>query len=146
MARSRQIRLWLTIILLLGAALAVAKVRDHLQNIRAIQKRVRFEQELICLSLAYHRFAEERGFSPRGLADIESEQGAFPQVAGMIRAGEFILRWNARLTGDGVTNNRHVHGYESNVPSEGGWVLMGGGSRLRMKAEEFHALPLIPTE
>ena len=63
----------------------------------------------------------------------------------MIRGGTFVVRWDARLTGDGQENDRYVLGYESRTPDQGGWVLMGGGGRQHVSAGEFQALPLIPT-
>ena len=143
MARRHHVWLWLTVALLLLAA--TAAVWHNARRMREVDERLRFSQELLCVALAYHRFAEDRGVSPHGLADIEAERGTFPQVYDMIRGGSFVVRWEAQLTGDGEENDKYVLGYESKAPSEGGWVLMGGGGRRDVSAGEFHALPLIPT-
>ena len=121
-------------------------MRDAVRRIREADERLKFNQELLCVALAYHRFAEGEGFPPRGLDDIETERDTFPLVYGMIRNGDFVVRWNARLTAIGVENDRCVLGYESRVPSQGGWVLMGGGGRGQVSAGEFRALPLIPAK
>jgi hypothetical protein len=113
---------------------------------RAVHERLRFNQELLCVALAYHRFAEVHGKSPGGLADIEADRESFPEVFEMIRDGTFVIRWNAKLTGDGVENDKYVLGHASQVPNEGGWVLMGGGGRQQITATEFHALPPIPVK
>jgi hypothetical protein len=139
--------LWLITALVLAAGLtAVVGVRDAVRTIREAEKREKFNQELLCVALAYHQFAEEMGSPPRGLVDIEAEKHTFPQVYTMIRNGDFVIRWNARLTANGVENDRCVLGYESKTPSQGGWVLMGGGGRGQVSAGEFHELPLIPAK
>jgi hypothetical protein len=143
-ARRRQVCLWLTATLLL--AVGVAWTWDKVRKTQALHERMRFNQELLCVALAYHRFAENHGFPPRGLADIEVAQHTFPRVYEMMRGGEFVLRWNARLTANGRENDQYVLGYESKVPSEGGWVLMGGGDRRQVTADEFQELPLIPNK
>ena len=143
MASRRWVWVWLTAALLLVAG-SVA-VWQNARRMREVHERLRFNQELLCVALAYHRFAEDHdGVSPRGLADIESERSSFPQVFEMIRSGAFVVRWDARLTGDGRENDRYVLGYESRTPEQGGWVLMGGGGRQQVSAGEFRALLLIP--
>lgn len=147
MAGRRRVWLWSITALLLASGLATGVwVRDAVRRIREAEKREKFNQELLCVALAYHRFAEEMGSPPRGLVDIEAEKYTFPQVYTMIRNGDFVVRWNARLTANGVENDRCVLGYESRVPSQGGWVLMGGGGRGQVSAREFHALSLLPIE
>ena len=142
MARGRRVE-WLAATVLLPAALAGQW--DNVRRTRAVHERMRFNQELLRVALGYHRFAEERGFSPRGLADIEEEQRFFPQVYEMLGSGAFVVRWDALLSADGAENERYVLGYEARVTVEGGWVLMGGGGRRQVSAAEFHTLPLIPT-
>jgi hypothetical protein len=136
----------ITALVLAAGLTAVVWVRNGVRRIREAEQREKFNQELLCVALAYHQFAEERGSPPRGLVDIEAERYTFPQVYTMIRNGDFVIRWNARLTGNGVENDTCVLGYESKTPSQGGWVLMGGGGRGQVSASEFHALPLLPIE
>jgi hypothetical protein len=84
-----------------------------------VHERLKFDQELLCVSLAYHRFADGQGYSPRELVDIEAEKHTFPQVHDMIRSGDFVFRWNARLTASGEKNDRYILGYESKAPRGG---------------------------
>lgn len=143
MAPRRQAWLEVTTALLLLAGFAW--VWDNVRRTRATHERMKFGCELLCVSLAYHRFAEDRRIPPCGFADIEAEKDGFLRVYEMIRSGKFVVRWNARLTADGTDYDQYVLGYESKVPLEGGWVLMGGGGRSQVSAEEFRALPFIPT-
>lgn len=140
--------LWPTTVVLLLALAAgtwLAAAERRMRTTRETLARLGFNQELLCVALAYHEFAgAHAGLSPKGLTDIEASKDSFPRVYAMIRDGEFIIRWNARLTADGVDNDKFILGYESKVPSEGGWVLLGGGGRMQMSKETFLATPLIP--
>jgi hypothetical protein len=135
--------LWLVAMLLMAG---LAGVWNHVRKTHEALARLAFNQELLCTALAYHRFAENHGFPPRGLADIEEDKKNFPQVFEMLRNGDFVVRWNAQLTGNGEENDKFVLGYESKVPSEGGWVLLGGGGRMQVGKDTFLALPLIKTK
>ena len=59
---------------------------------KEVHERLRFNQELLCVALAYHSFAQVHGKSPSGLADIEAHRESFPQVCEMIRDGTFVIR------------------------------------------------------
>ena len=93
MTRRHRVWLWLTAATLLVAV--AAAVWLNALRMREVHERLRFNQELLCVALAYHCFAEDHGVSPRGLADIEAERQTFPQVYELIRSGAFVIRWDA---------------------------------------------------
>ena len=62
-----------------------------------------------------------------------------------IEDGEIVMVWNAILSDDANKNDKYVLAYEKSVPESGGIVVMGGGSALRLSAEEFAKMELMPT-
>jgi hypothetical protein len=85
----------------IAALLVLASVGAFWQNalrMRETCEWLRFNQEMLCMAIAYHRFADDHGVSPGSLNDIETEQGTFPQLFEMIRSGDFVVRWDAKLT------------------------------------------------
>ncbi len=141
--RRQRVLMWVVAALLVLAS--VGALWQNALRMRETNDRLRFHQELLCMAIAYHRFAEDHGVSPGSLNDIETEKDTFPQVFEMIRCGDFVVRWDAKLTGDGHDNDRYLLGYVSTAPSQGGWVLMASAGRQQVSAGEFHSLPLIPT-
>jgi hypothetical protein len=109
-------------------------------------ERLKFSQELLCMALAYHTFNERRGEPPSELSEIEMVDYPFPRVRELVRKGEFVIRWKAKLFRSGKENDKYILGYDAKAPTEGGWVVFGGGGRDQVTSKEFGSYPLIPLE
>jgi hypothetical protein len=62
----------------------------------------------------------------------------------LIRNGDFVVIWGAKLFADSDKNDAQLLGYEKVVPEKGGMVLMAGGTTRKVSAEEFGRLQRIP--
>jgi hypothetical protein len=60
-----------------------------------------------------------------------------------IQSEGLVVFWNADV--QNPKNGKHLLGYEKNVPTHGGLVLMADGSVKYLTASDFHATEPIPT-
>ncbi len=134
-------RRWLTatlglvcVVLVLGCG-AVGKVRQA----AARSKRV---NELKAVGLAYHNYCDTYAKGPKGVKDLEPFLRDFPEALRSVQNGDIIVLWGANVPADfpqGTSNT--VLGYDKDVPTQGGPVLLGDASTKIMTAQEFQAAP-----
>ena len=89
---------------------------------------------------------EFRTFKAPGMSFVAMNSGEEQTaIFKEIEDGEIVMVWNADLFDDANQNDKYVLAYEKSVPESGGVVVMGGGSALRLSAEEFAKMELMPT-
>jgi hypothetical protein len=88
----------------------------------------------------YKYIAAEKKPPPAKLADLESYEPSLPTAWPKLQSGELVLFWGSGASKDPAAA-RTVLGYEKDVPSAGGKVLMQDGSVAPMSAAEFQSAP-----
>jgi hypothetical protein len=101
--------------------------------------------ELRKFALAYHEYAADKGKGPGRLDDLAAQEAGFPAVAKLIRNGDFVVVWGAKLFAESDKNDAHLLGYENVVPEKGGMILTAGGATRKVSAEEFRGIQRIPS-
>lgn len=117
---------------------------------------LKIENDCRQVTIRWHSYHAERGVSPSCLEDLVSYKPggfyAFNRVRDLttaysrVESGELILVWNAQFFGEGVDHDKYILGYEKDVPTEGGIVMLGGGSVEIMTPSEFKKLQLLPVQ
>jgi hypothetical protein len=120
--------------LLLGCG-GVGKVREA-------AARAKRTNQLKLVGLAYHSYQDNNIKPPSGVADLLPLLSSEPDAAQALQSGEFVILWGAKVPqdfpqGTSVT----VLGYDKDVPTKGGLVLLGDGSVQNMTLAEFNAAP-----
>ena len=89
------------------------------------------------LAIAYHDYIFQHNKPPANIADLA--KFAPGDLIGKVQSGTYTLQMNVDVfkVPAGATNT--LLGYERNVPTEGGVVVMGDGSTPYMTKEEFAA-------
>ena len=93
--------------------------------------------DLRALATAYHDYIFKHNKPPTTAADLTPF--ASGDLIGKVQSGAYMLHMNVDVfkTPAGATNT--VLGYERNVPTEGGVVVMADGSTPYLTREEFAA-------
>ena len=99
-----------------------------------------YVNQLRAFANAYHSYAESTKISPTTIADLKPDWANFPRVREDIESGQFIVEWGVSLERSATENDKHVLGYEVDVPQNGGLVLLGGGTVRHITAEEYAQL------
>jgi hypothetical protein len=82
------------------------------------------------------------GRAPTKVADLNSRQGMFPRAYEAIKSGTVVVVWGAPSKGEGeASSSDPVVAYEQTVPTNGGFVLLAGGTVKKMSASEFQSAP-----
>ena len=115
------------------------------------------EFALKAFALRYHLFYAEHGRAPTNLQELDDYTPANPEeltdigsydgtlAIDRVRRGEIVVFWNAKFFPSGDKNNEYILGYETSVPTDGGYIVRGGGSVSRVSADEFATMVAIPT-
>jgi hypothetical protein len=116
-------------------------------RVRQAAQRAQTSNDLKLLGLSYHNFHDTNKRGPASTnewAQWAQKSGADPMTLSVIQqtgpGGKYVMYWNAKIPGDfpaGTSNT--VLGYESNVPTSGGQVLMADASVQQMSAAEFNS-------
>jgi hypothetical protein len=82
------------------------------------------------------------GRAPTKVADLNTHQATFPRAHAAIKSGTVVVLWGAPLKGEGEgASSDPVVAYEQSVPTDGGYVLLAGGTVKKMSAGEFQSAP-----
>jgi hypothetical protein len=120
--------------LLLGCG-GVAKVREA-------AARAKRANQLKMVGLAYHDFQNSKGKAPAAPADLLPLLTTDPETAQALQNGDIVILWGAQVPGDFPQGTSlTVLGYDKDVPTKGGPVLLGDASTKIMTAAEFNAAP-----
>jgi hypothetical protein len=92
-------------------------------------------EDLHQLDLFYKSATVERG--PANVREMGNLQLQAPKLYKALQEGRYVLYWGANP----LASANAVLGYEKNVPTQGGVVLLMDGSIQRMTAQEFNAAP-----
>lgn len=104
--------------------------------------------ELKQIGLMYHNYLDTNaGKAPANADDLMKMARGDPQTAQVVQAaksGQYIILWGStmqamRASPAGASGT--ILGYEKDVPTSGGAVLMGDGSSRMMTAAEFQSTP-----
>ncbi|MDG2223724.1 MAG: hypothetical protein P8L85_20260 [Rubripirellula sp.] len=102
------------------------------------------------LGQAYQGYGEIHQRSPASIAELVGyikTQAAPTEVdldaAFGLEEGDLVIIWKANLANSGE-NGLYVLGFESGVPSTGGYVLMADGQVQLMTSKDFSEARLIP--
>jgi hypothetical protein len=84
------------------------------------------------------------GRGPTQVGDLDKQKAMFPRGYDAIKTGEIVVLWGTPAKGEGEIEKggpETVAAYEKNVPNEGGYVIMSGGTIKKMTASEFGSAP-----
>jgi hypothetical protein len=108
---------------------------------RSAAQRMKRSNQLKLIGLAYHDYYDSFAKGPSGPEDLKNYMEGGNDAHQALVNGDFVVIWNVRIPemvgGTGST----VLGYEKDVPSKGGLVLMGDASVQQMSADEFKNAP-----
>jgi hypothetical protein len=122
------------VVLLLGCG-GVAKVREA----AAREKKA---NRLKLVGLAYHNYQDTNNKPPAAVGDLMPLLASEHDAAQALQSGEFVVLWGAKVPQDFPQGTSlTVLGYDKDVPTKGGLVLMGDGSVQNMTLAEFNAAP-----
>jgi hypothetical protein len=115
-------------------------------GVRQAAAKAKRANDMAQVGMAYHSFWAS---NPKGPADanefatfVQKMDPSMAGLAGQIRSNQIVLYYGVKMPGDFPKGaNNTVLGYESKVPSSGGWVIMGDGSVKEMTAAEFGNAP-----
>ena len=120
--------------LLLGCG-GVARVREAAARAKKVN-------QLKQVGLAYHNFQDNTNKPPAGAADLLPLLTADPEAAQALQSGDIVVLWGAKVPADFPQGTSvTVLGYDKDVPTKGGPVLLGDGAVQTMTLAEFNAAP-----
>jgi hypothetical protein len=116
-------------------------------NIQKAAARQRAANDLKQIGLLYHNYHDQHRKGPSGPNDpafvkMAGEFGGQPVLA-KVQSGEVVLFWDVNFSdlAKGAGTAETVLGYEKDVPTAGGLVLMADATVKTMTAAEFNAAP-----
>lgn len=91
------------------------------------------------VGIMYHQYLDKSGGAgPTKAEDLQPFAADYPQGYQGLKDGKYVFIWNAKRP---LEASKTVLGYEKDVPTKGGFVLMGDSSVKPMTADEFKAAP-----
>jgi hypothetical protein len=131
-----------------AALVVVASALAGCGKVQQAAARQRAANDLKQIGLLYHNYNDTHKKGPTGaddpaLAKMANDVGAQPVLA-KVQSGEYVIFWNVKLSNLGkgeVGASETVLGYQKDVPTAGGPVLLGDASVKILTAEEFKAAP-----
>jgi hypothetical protein len=133
--RLASVGLVLGVVLLLLGCGGVGRVREA-------AARAKKTNQLKLVGLAYHNYQDNNIKPPAGVGDLMPLLASEPDAAQALQSGEFVVLWGAKVPQDFPQGTSlTVLGYDKDVPTKGGLVLMGDGSVQNMTLAEFNAAP-----
>jgi hypothetical protein len=122
------------VLLLLGCG-GVARVREA-------AARAKKANQMKLVGLAYHDYQDNKGQPPAQAADLLPLLSTEPDAAQALQSGDVVVLWGAKVPQDFPDGTSlTVLGYDKDVPTKGGLVLMGDGAVQNMTAAEFQKAP-----
>jgi hypothetical protein len=108
-------------------------------GVQQAAQRQKRSNDLKQIGLAYHNYLDAEGKAPQQAADLQKYLQDAPAVSQALQNGQYVLLWGAKLQSMPAGAPNTVLGYEADVPTKGGNVLMGDASVRTMTAQEFQA-------
>jgi hypothetical protein len=124
-------------VLLVGAVVALL-VGCGLRNAAQKQKR---SNDLKQIGLAYHNYFDAFGQAPTKVDDLKNYMEGGNDAYKALANGDYVVLWGVRITDMTAGASNTVLGYEKDVPTKGGLVLMGDAFVREMSADEFKNAP-----
>src|SRR5262249_15435343 len=90
---------------------------------------------------AYHNYLADMNKGPSRTEDMQKYLQDDPTTYPALLNGQYVVLWGATLQSMTAGTSNTVLGYEADVPTKGGQVLMGDGSVRTMTVQEFQAAP-----
>jgi hypothetical protein len=103
----------------------------------------RVANDLKQLAIAYHNFHDSHARGPASAAEW-NKMAASPDDKALISAvaaGEYVFYWNVKFTALTAGTATTVLGYEKQVPTAGGLVVMADGAVVTLTPQEFASAP-----
>jgi hypothetical protein len=79
---------------------------------------------------------EQKKRPAKAVQDLQPYDNAFPTGFAAIREEKVLVSWGAATAG-----SEGILAYEKKTPSDGGWVVLQGGTVKELTAEAFKAAP-----
>jgi hypothetical protein len=128
-------------VLVVACLLACGAIR---QGIKKGVEAAKSVNSLKQIGLLYHTYHNQKGKGPAGVDELKQVATTADERAAVDEAGPggtLVVIWGASIISpkDGPGSSNIVLGYEKNVPTSGGAVLMLDGTVKSMTAQEFNA-------
>jgi prepilin-type processing-associated H-X9-DG protein len=114
-------------------------------GVQQAAQRQKRANDLKQIGLAYQNYLDAEGKAPGQAADLQKYLLESPPTYQALVNGQYVVLWGATLQSMTAGTSNTVLGYEADVPTKGGNVLMGDGSVRIMTVPEFQAAPKAKT-
>jgi hypothetical protein len=109
---------------------------------RNLAEKQRAGNDLRQIAQVYIQYELDMGRPPANAQEfINYIQRDAAKIARAIQDGWYIVYWNVRPSQLPSGSSNTVLAYDTDTPSQGGWVAMADGTAKRMTAQEFAAAP-----
>jgi len=115
-------------------------------GVQQAAQRQKRANDLKQIGLAYHNHLDAEGKAPGQVKDLQKYLQDAPAVYQSLEKGDYVVQWGASLKNMTAGTSNTVLGYEADVPTKGGQVLMGDASVRTMTAQEYQAAPKPKTD
>jgi hypothetical protein len=107
---------------------------------RQAARRIQTQNDLRLIGLAFFQFDDANsGKAPSKAEDLKKFLGDSPEAAKKLDSGELVFIYGANVKSMGTGAANTILGYEKDVPTKGGAVLMGDCTVKQMTVQEFGA-------
>jgi hypothetical protein len=110
-------------------------------GIRTAAQKAKRSNDLKQIGLAYHNYFDAVGQAPTKVDDLKNYMEGGDAAYQALANGDYVVLWGVRITEMTAGASNTVLGYEKDVPTKGGLVLMGDAFVKEMSADEFKNAP-----
>jgi hypothetical protein len=110
-------------------------------GIRGAAQKAKRSNDLKEIGIAYHNYIDGFGQAPTKVDDLKNYMEGGDQAYQALANGDYVVLWGVHVTAMPSGASNTVLGYEKDVPTKGGLVLMGDAFVKQMSADEFKNAP-----
>ncbi len=108
---------------------------------RSAAQKVKRSNQLKQIGLAYHNYIDAFGQAPTKVDDLKNYMEGGNDAYKAMANGDYVVLWGVSIPEMTAGASNTVLGYEKDVPTKGGLVLMGDAFVREMSADEFKNAP-----
>jgi hypothetical protein len=122
----------------IGSIALFALLATGCSRVRQAAENTRDTKELSQLGFLYQNHMD---INADNLLKIAGSDTRSSQLVQAVKSGKYVILWGTTIPKDGAKASSTILGYEKDVPTAGGLVLMGDGNVKKMTAAEFQSAP-----